>query len=107
MFRTGEENDKKRARLIHMYEELLSILDTKDGSKRAEFVTDLLQTDNTSNDLLDDCDTKIEHLKQRECMILVAGTSFNLIIILYTDNSNLCNYWPASITYNQTFIFPL
>ncbi|KAL4226200.1 hypothetical protein ACF0H5_014186 [Mactra antiquata] len=75
MLRTGEEDGRKRERLIHMYEELISIVDIKDESKRGEFVTDLLQKDNTSEDLLDDCETKVENLKQKECIILIAGES--------------------------------
>lgn len=73
MQRTGEEDEKKRKRLTQMFEELVQIIGTKDKSKRRELVEDLLLKDNTSANLLADCEEKMKNLKERDCVILIAG----------------------------------
>lgn len=75
MQRASGEDDRKRGRLIQMFEELVDIIGTKDESRRIELVKDLLQKDQTSGDILGDCDSKIEELKENECVILVAGAN--------------------------------
>ncbi|XP_045166450.2 uncharacterized protein LOC123529920 isoform X2 [Mercenaria mercenaria] len=73
MQRTSDEDAKKRLRLTQMFEELVQIIGAKDESKRIELVKDLLQKDKTSGNLLGDCESNIESLNERECVILVAG----------------------------------
>lgn len=76
MQRTGEEDEKKRGRLGQMFEELVQIIGSKDETKRIELVKDLLQRDNTSLDLLGDCEEKMEGLKEKDCVILIAGMKY-------------------------------
>jgi hypothetical protein len=56
-----------------MFEQLVQIIGSKDISKEVEFVTNLLQKEQTSRDILADCKSNINRLKEKECVILVAG----------------------------------
>ena len=73
MQRTSLENDKKRHRLVEMFEELLQVIGTSDNTRQVEFFRDLLQKEQSSGDIIADCESNIKSLKEKECVILVAG----------------------------------
>ncbi|XP_060586723.1 uncharacterized protein LOC132742365 [Ruditapes philippinarum] len=73
MIRTSMVNNKKCLCLIQMFEQLVQIIGSKDISKEVEFVTNLLQKEQTSRDILADCKSNINRLREKECVILVAG----------------------------------
>jgi hypothetical protein len=75
MQKTGDEDQKKRRKLIEMFEELIQIVGTTGDTKKAELIKDLLQKEQTSENLQEDCNTKAEGLRNNDCVILVAGKS--------------------------------
>lgn len=73
MIRASEEDDRKRARLISMFESLMKIVGSDHMSTRHQFVEDFLSKDGTSTNIVDDCKQRIADLQQKEKVILVAG----------------------------------
>jgi len=74
MDRDALEDRRKRAQLVDMLTQLRDLAQPYSGDGAShKFVKDFLMNDGTTQDIVKDCDSRIDELGNDETVILVAG----------------------------------
>lgn len=89
MFRASEEDDKKRKSLIEMFQSLINIFQNKTSSEGQNFVEDFLSRDGTSQNIIEDCQRRINDLQSKEKVLIVAGTYSHPVGFENTSNRDI------------------
>lgn len=56
-----------------MFQDLMGVVDVQDETQRSDLVKSFLQIDGTTDNVVEDCESRISDLQNGECVILVAG----------------------------------